>query len=356
MTRTNCSLFPITHHQQQLPNMAATASQLTAMGVPVISTGRRGSSSINEYSILTLERLLDRLESQLKEESNAKNTNTWQAAGIAIALTHAQTIISELQAQQGLSSTVTSMRSRLQRATQSYVQLYPLEQQQTQPRTMQRQFSGSFQMQVQPSQAADTRSFLLQDDLLEDSDDDSEFDDYASEEELPKDVKEENNVALGGTKPEEKAKSEELGEKDINDEMDEYEAAASLRRRKNASTQDSQTRTENTENEKDAQEDAPPTALQSERSVQDSLSGELLRMAGILKANSIKFADALERDRKILEQADEKLQGNLTLMTRTRGKLGDYSRKARGMGWITLGAIAMVCSSWVVMFLLIRLT
>ncbi|MCO5565695.1 hypothetical protein L7F22_019369 [Adiantum nelumboides] len=338
--------------------MAATANRLTAMGVPVISTGRQGSTSINEYSILTLERLLDRLEIQLKEESNAKSTDTWRAAGIAIALTHAQTIVSELQAQQGLSSTVASMRSRLQRATQSYVQLYPLEQQQIQPRTMQRQVSGSFQTQIQPVKTFDTRSYLLQDELLEDSDDDSEFEDNALVEELDRDIKDEDTVPLGGIKPEEQVNSEGVREKAIDDGdgMDEYEAAASLRRRKNASTNDSQGKGSNTENEKDESEDAPPTALQSERSVQDSLSGELLRMAGILKANSIKFADALERDRKILEQADEKLQGNLTLMTRTRGKLGDYSRKARGMGWITLSAVAMVCSSWVVMFLLIRLT
>jgi hypothetical protein len=99
-----------------------------------------------------------------------------------------------------------------------------------------------------------------------------------------------------------------------------------------------------------------PTALQSERSIQDSLSGELLRMAGILKMNSMAFADALERDRKILEEAGEKLQGNLTLMTRTRGRLGEYSQKARGMGWLTLGTVAAVCMSWVVMFILIRLT
>jgi hypothetical protein len=110
-------------------------------------------------------------------------------------------------------------------------------------------------------------------------------------------------------------------------------------------------------NEGDASpEQAKPTALQSDRSIQDSLSGELLRMAGILKANSMAFADALERDRQILEQAGEKLQGNLTLMTRTRGKLGEYSRKARGMGWLTLGSVAVVCASWVVMFVLIRLT
>ncbi|UZJ55454.1 hypothetical protein CBS101457_004774 [Exobasidium rhododendri] len=113
------------------------------------------------------------------------------------------------------------------------------------------------------------------------------------------------------------------------------------------------------ENKKEAgevQTEAKPTALQSERSIQDSLSGELLRMAGILKTNSMAFADALERDRKLLEEAGEKLQGNLTLMTRTRGKLGEYSQKARGMGWLTLGTVAVVCMSWVIMFILIRLT
>ena len=128
----------------------------------------------------------------------------------------------------------------------------------------------------------DTRSFLLQDDLLEDSDDDSEFEDNLLEEELERNVKEEDKITLGGIKSEEKAKSEHLREKAIDDDgMDEYEAAASLRRRKNIGKHDSQGTESKTENEKDAQEDVPPTALQSERSVQDSLSGELLRMAGI---------------------------------------------------------------------------
>lgn len=133
--------------------------------------------------------------------------------------------------------------------------------------------------------------------------------------------------------------------KEEEDEIEAYEKAA---RNNN-----------NTSSEKSGQEaevEAKPTALQSDRSIQDSLSGELLRMAGILKANSMAFADALERDRRILEEAGEKLQGNLTLMTRTRGKLGEYSKKARGMGWLTLGSVAVVCMSWIVVFVLIRLT
>ena len=131
--------------------------------------------------------------------------------------------------------------------------------------------------------------------------------------------------------------------------VDEYEAAAKARGAQ-AAKSDQHTQVDDDEKE------VPPTALQSDRSIQDSLSGELLRMAGILKANSMAFADALERDRKILEDAGEKLQGNLTLMTKTRGKLGEYSKKARGMGWATLGSVAIVCISWVIMFILIRLT
>lgn len=338
--------------------MAAIESPLKALGVPVISNGRSVSNSTNEYSVLTLERLLDRLESQLKEEQISKSTNSWKAAGIAIALTHAQTIVSELQTDQGLSANIAGLRSRLQRATQSYIHLYPLEQQQTSTGTTQLHFSGLRQTQAQLPTSFDTRSFLLQDDLMGDSDTDSEFEDNAMEEDLENSAREDDTIALGGIKSDERPRSGGEKENDVEDDLNEYEAATSLRRRKNAGDVTNSQEGENTSSidEKGSSEDMPPTALQSERSVQDSLSGELLRMASILKTNSIKFADALERDRKILEQADEKLQGNLTLMTRTRGKLGDYSRKARGMGWITLGAIAMVCSSWVVMFLIIRLT
>ena len=98
------------------------------------------------------------------------------------------------------------------------------------------------------------------------------------------------------------------------------------------------------------------TLLQSSRGIQDSLSGELLRMASILRKNTEAFADALERDRKLIEVTGEQLAGNLDLMTRTRGRLGEYSRKARGLGWFTLGCILMVIVAWVWVFVLIKLT
>lgn len=101
---------------------------------------------------------------------------------------------------------------------------------------------------------------------------------------------------------------------------------------------------------------ASDTILQSDRATHEALSSELLRMASVLKSNSVAFADALERDRLLLEKAGTDLGQNLDLMTRTRGRLGVYSKKARSMGWFTLSAILVVVVSWMLMFLLIRLT
>ena len=62
------------------------------------------------------------------------------------------------------------------------------------------------------------------------------------------------------------------------------------------------------------------------------------------------------RDRVRVEQAGTRLGQNLDLMTRTRGQLGVFSKKVRSMGWFTLGSIAAVLASWLVMFVVIRLT
>lgn len=106
----------------------------------------------------------------------------------------------------------------------------------------------------------------------------------------------------------------------------------------------------------DANANAGDTILQSDRATHEALSSELLRMASVLRSNSLAFADSLERDRLLLEKSGSDLTHNLDLMTRTRGRLGLYSKQARSMGCFTLSTILIVILSWMLMFLLIRLT
>lgn len=164
--------------------------------------------------------------------------------------------------------------------------------------------------------------------------------------------------------------------KEEQDELAAYERASHLRRRhresdsagnhvqddeKEASARSEKANTDSQQTSTKPQASAgaaaaPAPILSSDRSTQEALSHELLRMASSLKSQSISFSSALERDRKLLENADEKLLANLDVMTRTRGRLGEYAHKARGMGWFTLATIAVVVATWVVMFVIIRLT
>ncbi|KAK0551968.1 hypothetical protein OC845_001941 [Tilletia horrida] len=99
---------------------------------------------------------------------------------------------------------------------------------------------------------------------------------------------------------------------------------------------------------------APPQA--PDQPLHDALSSELLRLSTVLRSNAVAFGAALERDRLLLEKSSDHLGANLDFMTRTRGRLGEYSRKARGMGWFTLTAIGIVMISWMLCFVVIRIT
>lgn len=149
-----------------------------------------------------------------------------------------------------------------------------------------------------------------------------------------------SNTPLGGLKP-------ELADED-DDDMEQYDRSLKANKVEKPAPSAPSTAPTTTS--------ASETILQSDRATHEALSSELLRMASVLKSNSVAFADSLERDRLLLEKAGTDLGQNLDLMTRTRGRLGVYSKKARSMGWFTLSAILVVVVSWMIMFLLIRLT
>lgn len=147
-------------------------------------------------------------------------------------------------------------------------------------------------------------------------------------------------------------------------EMAEYDVASKLRRRggyKAAGDENGEGEQASEAKSEKISSTYPPTTstaplVSGDRSTQEALSSELLRMASILKNQTISFSSALERDRKLLESTDQQLSQNLDLMTRTRGRLGEYAHKARGMGWLTLGTVIMVVITWMLMFVVIKLT
>lgn len=96
--------------------------------------------------------------------------------------------------------------------------------------------------------------------------------------------------------------------------------------------------------------------LSQHRSTQDALTSELADMASQLRQNAHHFNTLLEKDKAVMEDAKDKLDGNLTRMQKEGGRLGKYAKRARGTTCYTILAITMVAVAWTVMFVVIRIT
>lgn len=57
-----------------------------------------------------------------------------------------------------------------------------------------------------------------------------------------------------------------------------------------------------------------------------------------------------------MENAKEKLEGNLGRMQKEGGRLGGYEKKSRGTTWIVMGMVAVVAVGWTLTFLLIKVS
>ena len=99
-----------------------------------------------------------------------------------------------------------------------------------------------------------------------------------------------------------------------------------------------------------------PEFLTTSRQTQDDISERLAEMAAQLRRNAQTFSEALEDDKEAVAEADIKLDSNLTLMQKERGRLGTYSSKSKGTTWIVIASILVVAVAWVIMFVVIRLT
>lgn len=95
--------------------------------------------------------------------------------------------------------------------------------------------------------------------------------------------------------------------------------------------------------------------LSHHRSEQETLTEELANMASRLKMNSLEFSQLLEKDKSLLEKADEQLDGNLSGMIKERDRLKDYKKTGGVTTWFVIGSVLAVLFAWLFMFALMRI-
>ena len=79
-------------------------------------------------------------------------------------------------------------------------------------------------------------------------------------------------------------------------------------------------------------------------------------MAAQLKRNAAALSQALATDADVLKGNASRLDENYGRMSTQRARLQVVAGKSRGTTWMVIGAVLAVCVSFVVMFLLIRVT
>ncbi|PLW23549.1 hypothetical protein PCANC_05725 [Puccinia coronata f. sp. avenae] len=89
---------------------------------------------------------------------------------------------------------------------------------------------------------------------------------------------------------------------------------------------------------------------------QEELTDELSQMALQLKKNVHHFNKLLADDQAVLLANQTKLELNSDTMNKEGGRLTQVSLKSRSMTWFTIAAVCAVAVSWILMFIIIRLT
>ncbi len=101
---------------------------------------------------------------------------------------------------------------------------------------------------------------------------------------------------------------------------------------------------------------AAPAFLQNSASLHEELSAQLAQMATQLKRNAIHFADALDKDKAVVLDAQEKLERNHDVMSKERVRLRDHQSKSWGTTWITMLSIIVALVGFLLTFFVIRFT
>jgi len=88
--------------------------------------------------------------------------------------------------------------------------------------------------------------------------------------------------------------------------------------------------------------------------VQEELSSQLELMAAQLKRNAIHFSTSLAKDQAVVEDAQQKLEGNYDVMMKERVRLRDHRGKSGSTTCMVLAIVALVFILFILMISIIR--
>ncbi|KAJ6591096.1 hypothetical protein DFH09DRAFT_1138556 [Mycena vulgaris] len=97
-----------------------------------------------------------------------------------------------------------------------------------------------------------------------------------------------------------------------------------------------------------------PRLLQHSNARQRDMSEEMARMATQLKQNAIHFGELLANDQRVVEETDQKLEGNYGYMQKTRVRTRDLRGKTGSTTCLVLGIVLLVTFLFMLMVSLIR--
>ncbi|KAJ2908392.1 hypothetical protein GGI21_002930, partial [Coemansia aciculifera] len=70
--------------------------------------------------------------------------------------------------------------------------------------------------------------------------------------------------------------------------------------------------------------------LKSQRATQEELTSDLVQMASVLKKNSVAFGDLIEKDKTVIEETSDLLNGNVAGVSKHGARLNKYRKRAWG--------------------------
>jgi len=77
-------------------------------------------------------------------------------------------------------------------------------------------------------------------------------------------------------------------------------------------------------------------------------------MATQLKRNAQHFSASLEKDKAVIEETQEKMEGNLGSMMKEKMRLRDFRARSRGSFWMVMAIVVVVLVLFVVMVGVVR--